>query len=263
MRIKYESCPLCDHPVSGEVDLEAHCAHHPLWVPGTGDLMKWVHCPRCRHVHVQSHLTSAGQAQVFKRMTKAHETDVTGLEQERFAAAALLDWVIDHVGPGLGRRWLDVGSGTGGLLLTLVEYGFRPAGVEVREGKERWNGIRIHRGNFPDGPESLYNPRELDSFDVVSMCDVLEHMIWPRVALVRARDLLSPRGYLVIATPNLDSPLWTLLGADNPYWSEVEHAHCFGRSRLEELLHELGFDTLAFTISRRYRLGMQLLARKR
>lgn len=48
----------------------------------------------------------------------------------------------------------------------------------------------------------------------------------------------------------------------NPYWGELEHFHNFGGARLYSLLEAHGFQPLHYTISQRYRVGMEIIARR-
>ena len=70
-------------------------------------------------------------------------------------------------------------------------------------------------------------------------------------------------GILVISCPNIDSPIWQLIteAGQNPYWGELEHYHNFGRARLYDLLRECGFTPLRYSVSERYRMGMEIVAR--
>jgi protein O-GlcNAc transferase len=64
--------------------------------------------------------------------------------------------------------------------------------------------------------------------------------------------------------PNMESMLWTVLShADlNPYWGELEHFHNFGRGSLYRLLKECGFEPVRYGISERYRICMEVIAKK-
>ncbi len=65
--------------------------------------------------------------------------------------------------------------------------------------------------------------------------------------------------------PNMDNMVWRLLHANgvNPYWGELEHFHNFSRKRLYALLEEHGFVPLAYYVSERYRVCMEVVAAKR
>jgi protein O-GlcNAc transferase len=102
-------------------------------------------------------------------------------------------------------------------------------------------------------------------FNVVSMADVLEHVPFPKRTLRRAWELLEPAGLLFLSMPNADAFVWqaSTRNRSNPYWGEIEHYHNFGRRRLSALLEECGFEVARFGVSLRYRMCMELVARKR
>jgi hypothetical protein len=101
-------------------------------------------------------------------------------------------------------------------------------------------------------------------FDVITMADVLEHMPYPRLGIRKARALIaadgSRDGVLFVSCPNMDSAAWRSM-EPNPYWWEVEHYHNFTRDSLYRLLREEGFAPDSYAVSRRYRAGMEVIAR--
>ena len=100
---------------------------------------------------------------------------------------------------------------------------------------------------------------------MVSLADVIEHFAFPRQALEHAATLLAPRGLLFVSTPNMDSAVWRALDAQqaNPYWGELEHFHNFSRQRLYSLLEEHGFEVVHYSVSERYRVCMEVIARRK
>ncbi|MDP3234855.1 MAG: class I SAM-dependent methyltransferase [Myxococcales bacterium] len=104
-----------------------------------------------------------------------------------------------HPFPGT-RRILDAGCGTGGNLPMLAEFGdvtgveLEPMAVEIA--RQRTGGLmRILEGGIPEGlPKG-------ETFDVITMFDVLEHLDDPVGAVNALRELLSPSGQLVITVP--------------------------------------------------------------
>ena len=69
----------------------------------------------------------------------------------------------------------------------------------------------------------------------------------------------------VMRRRQLTGRFWRLLDAAkvNPYWGELEHYHNFSRARLYALLKECGFEPIHYTISERYRVCMEVIARRR
>ena len=69
---------------------------------------------------------------------------------------------------------------------------------------------------------------------------------------------------ITMSLPNIENKLWQTLDQsfNNPYWGELEHYHNFGRSGLYRLLRDTGFEPVGYSVSERYRVGMQILAVK-
>ncbi len=85
------------------------------------------------------------------------------------------------------------------------------------------------------------------------------------MALEAAHRLLDQDGVLFVSMPNFDCSAWRLLDRDNanPYWGELEHYHNFSRSRLYELLQEMNFEPVRYGVSERYRVCMEVVAKRR
>jgi SAM-dependent methyltransferase len=116
-----------------------------------------------------------------------------------FEWRGILKAVRHHYGPELdGVRWLDYGSGAGGLVRFLRGRNIEAYGFDV--------------GGFGDqararGVQNL-TPFELtdlrNSFDVISLIEVLEHIHDPVPFLQSVGQLLRPGGLLFLTTGNAD-----------------------------------------------------------
>ncbi len=142
---------------------------------------------------------------------------------------------------------LDIGCGDGLFLYLARSEGWRVYGVEpssvaanfVKEsyGIDVFNGI-IEESNFKKG-----------DFSLITLLNVLEHMLDPVSCIGAIRDLLRKDGLLVIETPNFEN-IWfkyralenTLLGLDNLHMPG--HTHWFTMNTLHSLLTKMGFDVL-------------------
>lgn len=143
-------------------------------------------------------------------------------------------------------------------MFTASEYGFRTAGLDLRQESVdaiKAVGFEAHCLGITD----FVSPAV---FDVISMADCLEHVPFPKKALLAAHQLLEKGGVLFLSMPNMGAPLWGYLNQANanPYWGEIEHYHNFSRVRLHELLHETGFKPISYGVSPRYRCCMEVLA---
>lgn len=256
-RIPYAACPLCEATEFAEV-MTADCSGHAIYKPSLPRTMRWLGCKKCGHVFVDGYFAPAALEILFSS-THAGQTPGHEIEQQRDIWARVLETVSD-LRPALGGRWLDVGFGNGALLTTAAEFGYQVAGLDLRT-----ENVRMMREAGYDAQAvefGAYRPGE--PFDVLSMADVLEHMPFPKRALRHAWELLQPDGLLFLSMPNADAYLWQMLTRDgaNPYWGEIEHYHNFGRRRLYALLAECGFEPVRYGVSQRYRVGMDVIARK-
>lgn len=254
-RILYAECPLCGH--TELVDrMTGDCSGHVLYQPALSPQIRWKSCVGCGHVFTEGFYTESALSLIFGG---THENQKFGndIENQRQVSARMIEKVLPHASTG---RWLDVGFGNGSLLFTAYEYGFEPVGTDLRSANvDLMNslGIEAHCSDIC----TLSLDR---ACTVVSMADVLEHMPYPKNALISAHRLMSEGGVLLISMPNMDNVVWLALDQanSNPYWGEIEHYHNFSRSRLYDLLRETGFEPLRYGISERYRLCMEVIARR-
>jgi len=86
-----------------------------------------------------------------------------------------------------------------------------------------------------------------------------------RAALLKAARILPPAGVLVVGLPDMQSSSWKLLDAAtvNPFWTQIENLHNFGRERIVALLRECDFDVVDFAVPNRNKAEMELYAVRR
>jgi SAM-dependent methyltransferase len=142
------------------------------------------------------------------------------------------------IGPANGRRLLDVGAYIGVFVEVACAAGWRAEGIEPSAwavGEARRRGLNVRAGTLETAglrPES---------FDVVTMWDVIEHLADPAAELKRARTLLRPGGWLVVHTMDIDAPVARLMGGRWPWLMDM-HLYYFGRRTLERMLVETGYQ---------------------
>jgi len=256
-RVMYECCPLCERR-NCTLHLVADCSKHPLYRPSIPDKITWMRCTDCGHVFTDGIYSDDALKVIF---ANTHDVQKPGadFEGQRITSAKIVEKVAQHAAPP--GRWLDVGFGNASLLFTAEEWGYTPIGLDLRLASVEV----LRRLGFEAHCESVETFKGSDSaLAVVSMADVLEHMPFPKIGLQAARRLLRPGGVLFLSMPNYDCTAWRLLDLTkaNPYWGELEHYHNFSRQRLYALLEEMGFEPANYGISERYRVGMEIIARR-
>ena len=106
--------------------------------------------------------------------------------------------LINSYQPVKGRI-LDIGAGTGDFLLECKNQNWDILGIEPND---KAKGIAVGKGiKFGDTIEKL----ESNSFDVITMWHVLEHVPDVEYQVVELKRLLKPSGTIIIAVPNFKS----------------------------------------------------------
>jgi 2-polyprenyl-3-methyl-5-hydroxy-6-metoxy-1,4-benzoquinol methylase len=105
---------------------------------------------------------------------------------------------------GYNKRVLEVGCSTGFMTKTLVERGCDVVGIELDRDAaakaETW-AERVVVGNLDE--RGVWDDVKDESFDVVVMGDVLEHLRDPLASLRHAVRKLKPSGFVVTSLPNI------------------------------------------------------------
>ena len=106
--------------------------------------------------------------------------------------------LINSLQPDKGRI-LDIGAGTGDFLSVAKQNGWQTIGVEP---SDKAKAIAKNKGvSFVEKTAELEN----QSFDVISMWHVLEHVPNLDEQIKELKRLLKPNGTLIIAVPNFKS----------------------------------------------------------
>src|SRR5262249_39698843 len=95
--------------------------------------------------------------------------------------------------------------------------------------------------------DAIDAPFPAESFDVVTMFDVLEHVYQPRKFMMKVKEWLKPGGIYYARVPNIDSWEAHILGS---YWYGLElprHLFHFSPKTLSALMASLDFEELSVT----------------
>lgn len=154
-----------------------------------------------------------------------------------------LKFITSHSGNPQGQKLLDIGCFTGRFLDVAKQAGFLTYGVEyqleaARIANEKHGG-RVHCGVIEN-----YSQASSDSFDVVTLFGVIEHVTAPDKAIQITAELIKQGGFLVIQTPNTGSLPARLLGKWWPSYAPVEHIHNFSSQNIKFLLERYSFRVI-------------------
>lgn len=132
-----------------------------------------------------------------------------------------------------GARLLDVGCGYGYALEAARRRGLEAWGLDFDgPALERCRGKIGERAVTLERAETRLSPGQ---FDVITLFDVLEHLYEPQTELARYARWLRPGGFLIMTTPDADSPLARLSGPRWVSYKVPEHTYIFHRRSLAAL----------------------------
>jgi 2-polyprenyl-3-methyl-5-hydroxy-6-metoxy-1,4-benzoquinol methylase len=114
-----------------------------------------------------------------------------------------LDFDIMRLPARPGGRLLEIGCGSGAFLARMRTLGWNVFGVDPDPAAVSW-GQRVHNLDLTCGTwEQMGFPA--DSFDVITMNHVIEHVHDPVGLLTECQRILRPGGNVILTTPNADS----------------------------------------------------------
>jgi 2-polyprenyl-3-methyl-5-hydroxy-6-metoxy-1,4-benzoquinol methylase len=136
-------------------------------------------------------------------------------------------------------RLLDVGCAIGSMLQEAKAAGWDPVGVETSEFAANYaaehSGCPVYAGTL----QKAAFPSE--SFDVVTLMDVIEHVPYPVDLIDEIYRVLRPGGVVFLVTPNFSSFFVRLYGPTAyGVWPD-QHIVYFQPSTVERLLRNVGF----------------------
>ena len=220
-------CPLC-----GENDFEAVYQK-------TG--FTYGRCPRCAFFYVNPRPIPEAIERYYR------ESKASRFFQENIIAPTIqtrierifrprLEW-LNELCPSKGKL-LDIGCSVG-IFLDLARHdGWEPFGIEfspvaVAACRERSITVSSRSIECSDFPRN--------TFDVITLWEVLEHVAVPRDVVMALARHLKPGGKLAITVPNIEGIEFQVIGKDHTNIAAPAHLNYFSPNLLSGFLHGEGF----------------------
>ena len=187
-----QECPLC-----GGTNL-----HYLLTRSYQDATWHLAHCKSC-DLHFTDPTPNARQIHGFYAEDFHVHIRAEGASEKAFSQRfqRYVDWITTFVKSG---RSIDIGCATGLLPKLLKDRGFQAEGLEYNANSAEWGsthyGIRIRVG----GIEQLES--EADTYDLVTLTEVVEHTTHPVQFLNGVNRILKSRGYALVTFPDISCP---------------------------------------------------------
>ncbi len=106
-----------------------------------------------------------------------------------------------------GGTWLDIGSGLGFLPQVASQHGFKARGIDLNQSVVNEGQIFFHH------PVTVQSLDDIDqqSFDIISINHVIEHVEHPRLFIEKAAQKLKVGGIMIIGVPNINGGIPRLI----------------------------------------------------
>lgn len=147
------------------------------------------------------------------------------------------------------KNWLDIGTGTGGILELLKKESKSISAIEpISFARNKLNklGFKTY--------DRIENIDKSKNFDVVTLFHVFEHLVDPINTLKEIKTRMKKDGKLIIEVPHANDFLISFLDLDEfknfTFWSE--HLILHTKKSLEKFLKHTGFQLITMYGFQRY-----------
>ena len=166
------------------------------------------------------------------------------------------NWLNDQDKIALIKQWcsrgtlLDVGCALGGFLAVAQEHGFQVEGVEIAEYAAEQARTRLH---IKVTNSDIYSAELApESYDVITMWDVIEHLTEPNLAFEKIIRALRPKGYVAFSTGDVSSAWARLTGKRWQLLTPPQHLYFFSQRSMSGLLKRHSFSVKEIHYQRKW-----------
>ncbi len=216
-------CPICQSPASTSKAMEYHDDRYGY--PGKFPLIR---CSICGHRFLHAAFPAQALQDLYTNYYPRSYFDLENHPAYR-VNNAFVTWLNGELYVPFrwvpkGKKVLDIGCGFGESLGYLREQDCDAYGVEadenIRRVAEKY-GYNVHVG--------LFDPAnyQANSFDVVTMGQVIEHVTDPLQTLKDIASVLKPGGIAILSSPNAKGWGAKVFGKRWINWHSPYHLHFF------------------------------------
>ena len=201
---------------------------------------RYSYCPDCEHIFLGNPL-SADRLLSFYAGYPTNTLEWHQNESE-FYRRIYLKGLTSIQEVSAGPRILDIGCSSGYFLSIAIENGMEAYGVEPNKLEveyARQNGAVVLASDVSD-----LDPGE--SFDVITLWDVLEHIREPVGYIESLLSIVKPGGCIFVQVPSSGSLAARIMRGACNMFDGVEHLTLFSKRSLNLAFAKAGFELVRF-----------------
>jgi len=226
--LEYITCPLC-----GMDDTKLVFKRKDLTHQVSEFEFPVVHCRRCGMVYVNPRPTATD---IHRFYTDDFYNISSTPEQTILEKCKVLQAKYDKIKGMKPGTLLDIGCSKGEFMFMMKNKGWTVKGLEFSLKPPNLFNLDIHYGDL------VTAPFEKESFDLITLWAVLEHVYDPKETLASINRLIKPGGSLVMLVTNFNSiPARFMRHDDIP-----RHTNMFTKKTITEMLNQTGFKPVKF-----------------
>jgi 2-polyprenyl-3-methyl-5-hydroxy-6-metoxy-1,4-benzoquinol methylase len=229
-------CPVC-----GEQTFDNFCA-----IDRIGLKVQSVMCTRCPTLYSRKRFDEQSLAvfysKFYREMYTGSSVPTTGWFEDQVLSGRKILGQLKELGVVSqdlsGKCVLEVGCGSGGILIPFTEIGADVIGIDfddtyMEAGRKR--GLNLIG-------RSIYEFQTATKFDLIILKDVIEHLPDLNLVLQKLKRLLSESGSVYIQVPTFEG--LEFLGYKNDFLRYFQNAHIvhFSEVSLKYVFAKNGFD---------------------
>ena len=194
-------------------------------------------CKSCGLIYLNPRWDSAAYQQFYRDEYEHYYGRSTGRKTDTrspYVHSRQVHERLTSLGLPVPKRILEIGAGMGWNLQYLRDqwghgvdcFAIEPS-LERVQSLENDSGIQVIARDV----DSDWTPDHAQSFDLIILRHVLEHMLNPLDTLKKAHDALAPGGIIYIAVPDMMSPSGSL----RLFWYKAVHTYYFSQETLRRI----------------------------
>lgn len=227
------NCPFC-----GGKELRAFSARAHDELPDTVNIIECIDCEAGWQWPLKR--TALQSEEIFEKAYTSVKPDTYfDVDRRNAVARVQCQFVLDHM--HCAGDLLDIGCGDGTFARQMAHAGWKVVGVDPAI--QSPSSEEYGKGGFNLAARSISEISPNKQFDLITLWDVVEHVVDPSMLLAEAVKHLKTGGRLIVETGNYQCQA-RIEGAEEWWNYQLDHRWYFAPPQLHVLLKDIGLSNI-------------------